>query len=128
MNINILYEIYCIKLIITKKHSGFRWYFKYHLDIHTTEWLETFLKEFKGAQLIVSHDRYFLDQVCNRIVEVDNLRAWPWKGNYTQFLAQKTASEAALADAIGNLEKKIQSTMGAMAQMKRANVLISVKE
>ena len=92
-----------------------------HLDIHTTEWLEAFLKEFKGAQLIVSHDRYFLDQVCNRIVEVDNLRAWPWKGNYSQFLTQKIASEAALADAIANLEKKIQSTMGAMAQMKRAN-------
>ena len=92
-----------------------------HLDIHTTEWLETFLKEFKGAQLIVSHDRYFLDQVCNRIVEIDNLRAWPWKGNYSQFLVQKTASEAALGDAIANIEKKIQSTMGAMAQMKRAN-------
>ena len=92
-----------------------------HLDIHTTEWLETFLTEFKGAQLIVSHDRYFLDQVCNRIVEIDNLRAWPWKGNYSQFLVQKTASEAALGDAIANIEKKIQSTMGAMQQMKRAN-------
>jgi ATP-binding cassette subfamily F protein 3 len=92
-----------------------------HLDIHTTEWLETFLTEFKGAQLIVSHDRYFLDQVCNRIVEVDNLRAWPWKGNYSQFLVQKTASEKSLGEAIANIEKKIQSTMGAMAQMKRAN-------
>ena len=92
-----------------------------HLDIHTTEWLETFLTEFKGAQLIVSHDRYFLDQVCNRIVEIDNLRAWPWKGNYSQFLVQKTASEKSLGEAIANIEKKIQSTMGAMAQMKRAN-------
>mgnify|MGYP003334357075 FL=1 len=92
-----------------------------HLDIHTTEWLEDFLKDFKGAQLIVSHDRYFLDQVCNRIVEIDNLRAWPWKGNYTQFLVQKEASESALNDAIANTEKKIQSTMGAMQQMKRAN-------
>ena len=92
-----------------------------HLDIHTTEWLETFLTEFKGAQLIVSHDRYFLDQVCNRIVEVDNLRAWPWKGNYSQFLVQKTASEKSLGEAIANIEKKIQATMGAMAQMKRAN-------
>ncbi len=92
-----------------------------HLDIQTTEWLETFLKEFKGAQLIVSHDRYFLDQVCNRIVEIDNLRAWPWKGNYSQFLVQKTASEKSLGEAIANIEKKIQSTMGAMAQMKRAN-------
>ena len=92
-----------------------------HLDIQTTEWLETFLTEFKGAQLIVSHDRYFLDQVCNRIVEIDNLRAWPWKGNYSQFLVQKTASEKSLGEAIANIEKKIQSTMGAMAQMKRAN-------
>ncbi len=92
-----------------------------HLDIHTTEWLEDFLKDFKGAQLIVSHDRYFLDQVCNRIVEIDNLRAWPWKGNYSQFLVQKEASESALNDAIANTEKKIQSTMGAMQQMKRAN-------
>ncbi len=92
-----------------------------HLDIHTTEWLETFLTEFKGAQLIVSHDRYFLDQVCNRIVEIDNLRAWPWKGNYSQFLIQKEASEAALGDLIANTEKKIASTMGAMQQMKRAN-------
>ena len=69
-----------------------------HLDIQTTEWLEAFLKDFKGAQLIVSHDRYFLDQVCTRIVEVDNLRAWPWKGNYSQFIKQKVASEASLAD------------------------------
>ncbi|MGB1679541.1 MAG: ATP-binding cassette domain-containing protein, partial [Poseidonia sp.] len=92
-----------------------------HLDIHTTEWLEDFLKDFKGAQLIVSHDRYFLDQVCNRIVEIDNLRAWPWKGNYSQFLVQKEASESALNDAIANTEKKIASTMGAMQQMKRAN-------
>ncbi|MEE2648202.1 MAG: ABC-F family ATP-binding cassette domain-containing protein [Candidatus Thermoplasmatota archaeon] len=92
-----------------------------HLDIHTTEWLETFLTEFKGAQLIVSHDRYFLDQVCNRIVEIDNLRAWPWKGNYSQFLVQKEASEKSLGEAIANIEKKIQSTMGAMQQMKRAN-------
>ena len=92
-----------------------------HLDIQTTEWLEAFLKDFKGAQLIVSHDRYFLDQVCNRIVEIDNLRAWPWKGNYSQFIVQKVASEQALNERIGNLEKKIQSTTGAIQQMKRAN-------
>ena len=92
-----------------------------HLDIQTTEWLEKFLKEFKGAQLIVSHDRFFLDQVCTRIVEVDNLRAWNWKGNYSQFVKQKAESEAALGDLIKNIEKKIQSTMGALAQMKRAN-------
>ena len=92
-----------------------------HLDIQTTEWLEKFLKEFNGAQLIVSHDRFFLDQVCTRIVEVDNLRAWNWKGNYSQFVKQKAESAAALGDLIKNTEKKIQATMGALAQMKRAN-------
>jgi ATP-binding cassette subfamily F protein 3 len=92
-----------------------------HLDIQTTEWLEEFLRDFKGAQLIVSHDRYFLDQVCTRIVEIDNLRAWKWKGNYSRFITQKTASEAALGDAIKNLEKKMNSTISALKQMKRAN-------
>ena len=92
-----------------------------HLDIQTTEWLESFLVDFKGAQLIVSHDRYFLDQVCNRIVEIDNLRAWPWKGNYSQFIRQKAASEQALSKAIKNLEKKMSGTTSAIQQMKRAN-------
>jgi ATP-binding cassette subfamily F protein 3 len=49
------------------------------------------------------------------------LRAWTWKGNYSQFVKQKAESEAALGDLIKNTEKKIQSTMGALAQMKRAN-------
>ena len=92
-----------------------------HLDIQTTEWLESFLVDFNGAQLIVSHDRYFLDQVCNRIVEIDNLRAWPWKGNYSQFIRQKVASEQALSEAIKNLEKKMSGTTSAIQQMKRAN-------
>ena len=92
-----------------------------HLDIQTTELLEAFLRDFKGAQLIVSHDRYFLDQVCTRIVEVDNLRAWPWKGNYSKFLRQKTAQEATLSDIINTVEKKIDATTGALKQMKRAN-------
>ena len=92
-----------------------------HLDIQTTEWLESFLVDFKGAQLIVSHDRYFLVQVCNRIVEIDNLRAWPWKGNYSQFIRQKAASEQALSEAIKNLEKKMSGTTSAIQQMKRAN-------
>jgi ATP-binding cassette subfamily F protein 3 len=92
-----------------------------HLDIRTTEWLEAFLRDFKGAQLIVSHDRYFLDQVCTRIIEIDNLRAWPWKGNYSQFIAQKAASESSLNDQIKTTEKKIQATLGALQQMKRAN-------
>jgi ATP-binding cassette subfamily F protein 3 len=92
-----------------------------HLDIQTTEWLEDFLRDFRGAQLIVSHDRYFLDQVCNRVVEIQDLHAWPYTGNYTQYITQKERFEASLSDQISTTEKKIKSTQGAMQQMKRAN-------
>ena len=92
-----------------------------HLDIQTTEWLEAFITEFKGAQLIVSHDRYFLDQVCTRIVEIDNLRNWNYKGNYTDFIQQKNDFLAALDDRIKNTEKKIAHTQSALRSMKSAN-------
>jgi ATP-binding cassette subfamily F protein 3 len=92
-----------------------------HLDIQTTEWLEDFLRDFRGAQLIVSHDRYFLDQVCNRVVEIQDMHAWPYTGNYTQYITQKERFEASLSDQISTTEKKIKSTQGAMQQMKRAN-------
>ena len=49
------------------------------------------------------------------------LRAWPWKGNYSQFVKLKATSEASLADRIKTLEKKMQSTTGALQQMKRGN-------
>ena len=92
-----------------------------HLDIQTTEWLEDFLRDFRGAQLIVSHDRYFLDQVCNRVIEIQDLHAWPYTGNYTRYITQKERFEASLSDQIATTEKKIKSTQGAMQQMKRAN-------
>ena len=92
-----------------------------HLDIQTTEWLEEFLREFKGAQLIVSHDRYFLDQVCNRIVEIEDKNAWKYKGNFTTYVDNKANFEKSLGEQIENTEKKIKNTMGALQQMKRAN-------
>ena len=92
-----------------------------HLDIQTTEWLEEFINEFVGAQLIVSHDRYFLDQVCTRIVEIDNLRNWNFNGNYSQYLKQKGNFLAALDDRIKTVEKKISHTQSALRSMKSAN-------
>ena len=92
-----------------------------HLDIATTEWLEEFINDFVGAQLIVSHDRYFLDQVCTRIVEIDNLRNWNYKGNYSEFLKQKEKFLEALDDRIKNVEKKIGHTQNALRSMKSAN-------
>lgn len=57
-----------------------------HLDFATLQWLETYLQSYRGAIVVVSHDRYFLDQLCTRIWEVAHLRVTPYKGNYTRYM------------------------------------------
>ena len=57
-----------------------------HLDLQATEWLERFLSSYSGAVLMISHDRYLLDRVATKIVEVENRGARVWKGNYTQYI------------------------------------------
>lgn len=59
-----------------------------HLDIAATEWLESYLLEFKGAYILISHDRYFLDKVTNKIYALDNLTLTVYKGNYSAYLRQ----------------------------------------
>ncbi|MFV0242868.1 MAG: ribosomal protection-like ABC-F family protein [Lacrimispora sphenoides] len=60
-----------------------------HLDLETTEWLEGFLKEYKGSVLIISHDRYFLDNVAMKIVELEFSRANIYMGNYSYYVLEK---------------------------------------
>ena len=60
-----------------------------HLDIDATEWLEGFLKDYEGAVLLVSHDRYFLDAVADTIADMENQRLTVYKGNYSHFRRQK---------------------------------------
>ena len=68
-----------------------------HLDTPTVEWLETRLAAWPGALIVVTHDRYFLDRVATRIVEVDRGKTYTYEGNYEEFLliqAERLASEA----------------------------------
>lgn len=65
-----------------------------HLDFETMEWLESYLKTYPGAILVVSHDRYFLDAVCNRIFEIEDNTLTAYKGNYSAYLPQKEAAVA----------------------------------
>ncbi|HEX2490058.1 MAG TPA: ABC-F family ATP-binding cassette domain-containing protein [Blastocatellia bacterium] len=64
-----------------------------HLDAETVEWLERYLAEFKGALLLVTHDRYFLDRVTNRILEIDRGLARTFAGNYGHYLEKKQEQE-----------------------------------
>lgn len=59
-----------------------------HLDIEKLEWLEKFLKEYKGTILIVSHDRYFINNLAERIVEVKEKRFFSYVGNYDEYLRE----------------------------------------
>jgi ATP-binding cassette, subfamily F, member 3 len=60
-----------------------------HLDVNAVEWLENFLVEFDRAYLVISHDRYFLDRVAKRIIEIENGKAVSYKGNYSQFVVER---------------------------------------
>ncbi len=80
-----------------------------HLDLDTIEWLEGFLSSAETTLLLITHDRYFLDAVCNRIVELENAQIYNYEGNYGYFLEKKAEREASLQteiDKAKNLFKK----------------------
>lgn len=62
-----------------------------HLDLQATSWLEGFLRAYEGAVILISHDRYLLDRVAEKIVEIEHKTARVWKGNYTQYRLTKEA-------------------------------------
>lgn len=66
-----------------------------HLDAESVEWLQSYLSGFRGALLLITHDRYFLDQVTNRILEIDRGDLYGYAGNYSYYLEKKALSEAA---------------------------------
>ena len=57
-----------------------------HLDSDMVQWLETYLQRYRGAIVMVTHDRYFLERVTNRIVEIDGGALYAYEGHYSQFL------------------------------------------
>jgi len=65
-----------------------------HLDLDIIEWLEEYLISYKGALLMITHDRYFLERVCGTIYELENLQFYKYDGNYSYYLEQKEAREA----------------------------------
>jgi ATP-binding cassette subfamily F protein uup len=78
-----------------------------HLDIPTIEWLESLLREFRGALLFVSHDRRFVDRVATRIIDLDRGRVSSWPGNYTEYATRKAAQLADEARANELFDKRL---------------------
>jgi ATP-binding cassette subfamily F protein 3 len=92
-----------------------------HLDLQPLDWLEKFLLSFQGALLVVSHDRYFLDRVCNNIVEIQDAHSKGYPGNYSSFLKQKELFLQTLEDRIMKTQKELKRLKGAMQSMKSNN-------
>lgn len=89
-----------------------------HLDLDTMEWLEAYLKEYKGIVIIVSHDRYFLDNVVTRIIEIEDMVAKSYNGNYTAFVKEKERQLNLQMEAFLDQQKKIKSMENSIAQLR----------
>ena len=81
-----------------------------HLDVGAVEWLEEFLQTYKSAFVIISHDRYFLDRACQRIIEVENGQATSYKGNYSDYLIEREERREIQQRAFENQQRLIAKT------------------
>ena len=90
-----------------------------HLDIQSVGWLEDFLRDFKGAMIIISHDRYFLDHVTNKTIELEHGKVMCYKGAYSEFIRKKQAYNEALKNKYENDMKEIRRIEGIVEQQKR---------
>lgn len=79
-----------------------------HLDLETIEWLETYLKGLTTPMVIVSHDRAFMDRLCNRIVETERGVATSYLGNYSAYIQQKTEQQSAQLSAFEHQQKELE--------------------
>lgn len=90
-----------------------------HLDIDAISWLEGFLRDFKGAMIIISHDRYFLDNVTNKTIELEHNRAMVYKGSYSEFVKKKESVNESLKNKYEHDLKEIKRIEGIVEQQKR---------
>lgn len=90
-----------------------------HLDIGTLKWLEQYLSAYKGTVMIVSHDRYFLDQTVNRIFEVENHKVYCYEGKYSDYAAQKKLRRETELRAYNNQQREIARQEEMIRRMKQ---------
>lgn len=92
-----------------------------HLDIASLEWLEAYLSSFRGAYIVISHDRYFLDRVCGRIFELENGSLRAYAGNYTDSMEKKMDEREFAMRKYKNSLREIKRIEGIIEQQRRWN-------
>lgn len=98
-----------------------------HLDLESIEWLETYLMNYAGAVLIVSHDRFFLDRIVNKIFDLNHGKVTSYDGNYTQFTEKKEALAEAAARAYENQQAEIKHQEAVIQKLRAFNREKSIK-
>ncbi len=92
-----------------------------HLDLHSITWLETYLLNYKGAVLIVSHDRYFLDRIAGKIIEIDQTKATSFLGNYSDYAVKKEQLRTAAIHAYLKQQQEIKHQEAVIEKLKSFN-------
>ncbi|MCD7725020.1 MAG: ABC-F type ribosomal protection protein [Clostridiales bacterium] len=98
-----------------------------HLDLASITWLETYLLNYKGAVIIVSHDRYFLDRIANKVIEIDHTRATVFTGNYSAYAAKKEILRTAQYNAYIKQQAEIRHQEEVIEKLKSFNREKSIK-
>ena len=92
-----------------------------HLDIQAVEWLESFLLGYSGSYIVISHDRYFLDKVTNRTLEMEGKTVTSYKGNYSRYLDLRAEHRLAMERVYESKQKEIARLEGIIEQQRRWN-------
>ncbi len=92
-----------------------------HLDLNSIAWLETYLLNYKGAVIIVSHDRYFLDKIATKIIEIDNGVVSSFHGNYSDYAVQKERLRTEQLNAYLNQQREIKHQEEVIDKLKQFN-------
>lgn len=98
-----------------------------HLDLNSIAWLETFLLNYKGAVMIVSHDRYFLDKIATKIIEIDNGVVSSFHGNYSDYATQKEHLRTEQLNAYLNQQREIKHQEEVIEKLRSFNREKSIK-
>lgn len=98
-----------------------------HLDMNSIAWLETYLLNYKGAVLIVSHDRYFLDRIAGKVIEIDQSKATTFMGNYSDYAVKKEQLRVAAWNAYMNQQREIKHQEEVIEKLKSFNWEKSIK-
>ena len=98
-----------------------------HLDVDSIRWLENYLSHYKGAMIIVSHDRYFLDKIVNKVMEIDQGHSMLFDGNYTTFIEKRDQIKAIRLKEYKNQQQEIKHQQEVIKKLKQFNREKSIK-